>query len=200
MCERAEQPAAPAVWARRAGPWLVALLALLAATALVLRAQGRLWSCACGRLLPWVSDAWGADTSQHFADPYTFTHVLHGVAFCGLLAWALPRLDWPRRSLLAVAAEAAWEIIENTDFVINRYREATAALGYTGDTVVNSLGDIAACALGFLLARALGPLRSVIFFVAVEALLLVWIRDSLLLNILMLVYPLDSVREWQTRH
>lgn len=199
MCEGAEQSAAPVVRARRAWPWL-AVAALIAATALVLRAQGRLWSCACGRLLPWVSDAWGADTSQHFADPYTFTHVLHGVAFCGLLAWALPRLDWARRFLLAVAAEAAWEIIENTDFVINRYREATAALGYTGDTVVNSLGDIAACALGFLLARVLGPLRSVIFFVAVEALLLVWIRDSLLLNIIMLAYPLDSVREWQTRH
>ena len=101
------------------------------------------------------------------------------------------------RSTSAVAAEAAWEIIENTDFVINRYREATAALGYTGDTVVNSLGDIAACALGFLLARALGPLRSVLFFVAVEVLLVLWIRDSLLLNVLMLVHPSDAVRAWQ---
>src|SRR5215207_3413273 len=130
MSEGAEQSAAPVVRARWAGPWLVALLAVLAATALLLRAQGRLWTCACGRLLVWYGDAWGADTSQHLADPYTFTHVLHGVAFCGLLAWALPRLDASRRFLGAVAAEAAWEVIENTDFVINRYREATAALGY----------------------------------------------------------------------
>ena len=183
--------------AGRARLWL-AVVAVLAATALLLRAQGRLWACDCGRLLLWVSDAWGADTSQHLADPYSLTHVLHGVAFCGLLAWALPRLDPSRRLLLAVAAESLWELIENTDFVINRYREATAALGYTGDTVVNSLGDIAACALGFLLARRLGPFRSLVFFAAVELLLLVWIRDSLLLNIVMLIYPLDSVREWQT--
>ena len=160
--------------------------------------QGRLWRCACGRPLLWVSDAWGSDTSQHFSDPYTFTHVLHGVIFCGILAWALPRLSWRWRFYLAVAAEALWEIIENTEFVIRRYREATAALGYTGDTVINSLGDIVACAIGFLIARKLGFLRSVIFFVATEVLLLVWIKDSLLLNILMLIYPLDAIREWQT--
>ena len=182
---------------RRAWPWL-AILAVVALAALLLRAQGRLWMCACGQLWPWVGDAWSADTSQHFSDPYSLTHVLHGVVFCGLLAWSLPRLDWRWRLSLAVAAEAVWELIENTDFVINRYREATAALGYTGDTVVNSVGDIAACALGFLLAQRLGPLRSVLFFIAIEAVLLVWIRDSLLLNILMLVYPLDEVRQWQT--
>ncbi len=188
--------AALATGAARTG---LALVALLAATALVLRAQGRLWICECGRVLVWVADAWSGDTSQHLADPYTLTHVLHGVAFCGALALLLPRLDWRRRFLVAVLAEAAWEIIENTNYVINRYREATAALGYTGDTIINSLGDIAACALGFLLARRLGLWRSIAFFVAVEVMLVLWIRDSLLLNILMLFYPLDSVREWQTR-
>ena len=184
---------------RRARPWLAAL-AVLAAAAFLLRWQGRLWACACGRLLPWTGDAWGADTSQHLFDPYSFTHVLHGVVFCGLLAWGLPRLPWAWRLFAAVAAESAWEVTENTEFVINRYREATAALGYTGDTVVNSLGDVLACALGFVVAHRLGLLRSALLFVLVEVALLLTIRDSLVLNIVMLVYPLDSIREWQAGH
>ena len=91
-------------------------------------------------------------------------------------------------------------MVENTDFVISRYREATAALGYTGDTVVNSLGDIAACAVGFALARRLGLLRSVLLFAATELVLLIWIRDSLLLNVLLLIYPSQKLRAWQAGH
>ena len=179
----------------RATALAVALVAAVAAV--VLRLEGRLWLCACGRLLPWVGDAWSADTSQHLFDPYSFTHVLHGFAFAGLLALLLPRLDWRRRLLVAVALEAAWEVFENTEYVINRYREATAALGYNGDTVVNSLGDIIACAAGFLLARRLGALKTLLLFVVVEAALLLWIRDSLLLNILLLVYPSETLKAWQ---
>ena len=186
---------ARAAWALAAG-----LVLLLAATAALLRWQGRLWACACGRVLLWTSDAWSGDTSQHLFDPYAFTHVLHGVVFCGLLAWALPRVPLARRLLLAVAAEAAWEVVENTQLVIDRYREATAALGYTGDTILNSLGDLAACALGFLAAARLGLTRSVVFFLAVEAVLILTIRDSLLLNVVMLIYPLEGIREWQTGH
>ncbi|MDQ3805389.1 MAG: DUF2585 domain-containing protein [Acidobacteriota bacterium] len=185
--------------ARRAWPWL-GVLAVLAVAALLLRRQGRLWACACGRLLFWTGEAWGPDTSQHLFDPYSFTHVLHGVVFCGVLAWGLPRAPRAWRLWLAVAAEAAWEVIENTEFVINRYREATAALGYTGDTVVNSLGDVLACALGFLAAQRLGLARSAALFLLIEVVLLVTIRDSLLLNVLMLVYPLDGIREWQAGH
>jgi hypothetical protein len=176
---------------------LLAALAVAAATAFELRRQGRLWTCECGRVLLWVGDAWSPDTSQHLFDPYAFTHVLHGLAFCGLLAWSLPRVRWRRRFVLAVSAEALWEVIENTDFVIRRYREATAALGYTGDAVVNSLGDIIACALGFLVARKLGLLRSVLLFAATEVALLFWIRDSLILNIILLVYPSEKLRAWQ---
>lgn len=183
---------------RRAWPWL-AVLFVFAAAAYELRRQGRLWSCACGRFLLWTGDAWGADTSQHLFDPYGFTHVLHGVVFCGLLAWGWPRLSGAWRLCLAVTAEALWEVFENTEFVINRYREATAALGYTGDTIVNSLGDVLACGLGFVVARRLGLARSALLFVLIEVALLVWIRDSLLLNVLMLVYPLDEIRAWQTR-
>ena len=177
--------------------WPLALAVVLSAAAFELRAQGRLWFCACGRVLPWVGDAWGAETSQQLFDPYSFTHVLHGLAFCGLLAWSLPRVGLRWRLVLAVSAEALWEVVENTDFVINRYREATAALGYTGDTVINSLGDVLACTLGFLIARRLGWLRSLILFVATEVFLLIWIRDSLILNIILLLHPSEKLRAWQ---
>ena len=176
---------------------LAAAAALVAATAFGLRAQGRLWLCDCGRLRAWVGAAWSPETSQQLFDPYSLTHVLHGLAFCGLLALAAPRVAGRWRLVLAVAIEALWELIENTDFVINRYREATAALGYAGDTVVNSLGDVAACALGFVVARRLGWLWSTALFVATEIFLLFWIRDSLLLNIILLVYPSETLRAWQ---
>lgn len=178
----------------------IAVLSALLATALQLRWQGRLWTCSCGRLLPWLGDAWSAETSQQLFDPYSFTHVLHGFIFCGLLAWGLPRLSWTWRLAIAVAAESLWEIVENTAFVIQRYRETTAALGYNGDTIVNSLGDIIACALGFLLARKLGLLRTILIFAATEVVLLFWIRDSLLLNVLLLIYPSEKLRAWQAGH
>jgi hypothetical protein len=184
---------------RKAAPYLV-VLAVLLATALELRFQGRLWICSCGRVLPWLGDAWSSETSQQLFDPYSFTHVLHGFVFCGLLAWGLPRVSLTWRLCLAVAAEAAWEVIENTNFVINRYRETTAALGYNGDTIINSLGDIVACAAGFLLARKIGLLRTIIVFAATEAVLLFWIRDSLLLNVLMLIYPSETLKAWQAGH
>ncbi len=185
--------------ARGALPWLAAAAAA-AAAAVALRVQGRLWACACGSFRPWVGDAWSPDTSQHLFDPYSLTHVLHGFAFCGLLALVARRAGWRWRLFFAVALEAAWEVFENTEFVINRYREATAALGYAGDTVVNSLGDVIACALGFLVARRLGPLRAALVFLATEVVLLFWIRDSLLLNILLLLYPSDKLRTWQSGH
>lgn len=178
-------------------PSLAALLVLVVA-GVVLRVEGRLWFCSCGRFLVWTSDAWTSATSQHLFDPYAFTHVLHGFLLCWLLALLLPKLSAAWRFALAVAAEALWEVVENSNFVIQRYREATAALGYEGDTVVNSLGDIIACALGFLVARRLGFTRSLALFVCVELLLLIWIKDSLILNIIMLIYPLDSIKEWQT--
>lgn len=184
---------------KRLWPWLT-VAAVLAAAAFELRRQGRLWLCECGRFRPWLGDAWGPETSQQLFDPYSFTHVLHGFALCGLLALLLPRAGWRWRLALAVAAEASWEVFENSAFVINRYREATAALGYNGDTVVNSLGDVVACAAGFLLARRLGALKTVILFLLTEAVLLFWIRDSLLLNIVLLVYHSETLKAWQAGH
>jgi hypothetical protein len=184
---------------RRLWPWL-AVGAVLAAAAAVLRWQGRLWLCDCGRFRVWLGDAWSPETSQQLFDPYSFTHVLHGFALYGLLALLLPRAGWRWRLALAVAAEAAWEVFENTEFVINRYRETTAALGYNGDSVVNSLGDVIACAAGVLIARRLGALKTLIVFALTEVVLLFWIRDSLLLNILLLVYPSESIKAWQAGH
>jgi len=148
-------------------------------------------------MLLWTSDAWSADTSQHWFDPYSFTHILHGFGFCGLLALLVPKLLPAWRFVSALVLESVWEILENTNTIIDRYREATAALGYQGDTVVNSLGDIVACAVGFWVARQLGWVRSIIVFVVLEAALLIWIRDSLLLEVLMLIYPVESIRQWQ---
>jgi hypothetical protein len=180
-------------------PWL-ASAAVTAAAMLQLRRQGRLWSCACERVLLWSGDAWSSDNSQHLFDPYTFTHILHGFLFCGLLAWLLPRAPWVWRLALAVTIEALWEVFENSATVINRYREATLALGYTGDTIINSFGDILACCAGFMLARRLGFRRTLLIFVATEIVLLIWVRDSLLLEILMLIYPVDAIKAWQMSH
>ncbi len=181
---------------RKMWPWL-AFVAVLVATAYQLRRQGRLWICSCGKLLIWSGDVCSSDNSQHFLDPYSFTHVLHGFVYCGLLAWIVPRLAPVWRLWMAVAAAALWEVVENSDFVIQRYRTATAALGYQGDTIVNSLGDILSCAVGFMIARRFGFRRSLVLFVLTEVVLLIWIRDSLTLDVLMLIFPLDAIKQWQ---
>lgn len=181
---------------RRTLPWVVTVV-ILVGTAYGLHVQGRSLSCSCGYLLPWSGDPASSDTSQHLSDPYTFTHVLHGVLFCGLLALVAAPLPPVWRLQIALVMEGAWEMVENSEFVIRRYREETAALGYEGDTIVNSLGDMAACALGFVLAYHLGFRRSLALFVATEVFLLAWIRDSLLLNILMLIYPIEAIKAWQ---
>jgi hypothetical protein len=170
---------------------------ILAGAVYQLRSQGRLWFCSCGYLLLWSGNIWSSDNSQHLLDPYSFTHVLHGFLFCWLLAWIVPRLSIIWRLALAVSIEALWEVIENSNFTIQRYREATLALGYEGDTIINSLGDILLCALGFLIARRIGFRRALLLFVLTELVLLIWIKDSLILNIVMLIYPIDGIREWQ---
>jgi len=176
----------------------IVIFVILVATALELHRQGRYWWCVCGTAFVWISDAWGSQTSQTFLDPYSFTHVLHGLGFAGLLAIFFHHRVPPGWQLsLAIGFESVWEIIENTNTVIDRYREATAALGYHGDTVANSLGDIACCGLGFVIARKLGLVRSIILFVATEVVLLISIRDSLLLEIVMLLVPVQSIKEWQ---
>ncbi len=184
---------------RQAWPWL-ALVLLLLLTVFQLRLQGRLWWCACGQFYSWSGDTWSSHNSQHLIDPYVITHVLHGMVCCGLIAWVLPRLPVAWQLFLGVLLEALWEVVENTDLIIQRYRAVTASLDYLGDTVFNSLGDILGFVLGFALARRVGVRVSVALFLAAEVLLLFWIRDSLLLNVLMLIYPIDAIRAWQLDH
>ena len=181
---------------KRVLPWFAIVLVLIG-TVVLLRSQGRLWLCSCDYLLLWSGDPWSSDNSQHLLDPYSFTHLLHGFLLCGLLALALPRLSVAWRLSLAVSIEAAWELIENSELVIRRYREETAALGYHGDTIVNSIGDILVCGLGFLLAQRLGVRRTFAVFVLTEVALAVSIRDNLTLNVVMLIYPIEAIKEWQ---
>ena len=181
---------------KKVAPWLTTA-AVVAVTVVALRYEGRLWWCECGQLRWWIGSPQSSHTSQHLLDPFSFTHVLHGVIFFWVLAWLLPRLSLAWRFAIATAVEAAWEIFENTSFVIGRYRERTAALGYYGDTVVNSLGDVATCCLGFWLARMLGFRWSLVLFAVIEIGLLITIRDSLLLSGLMLIFPIEAIKAWQ---
>ena len=175
----------------------LAMLAAVTTAALLLRLEGRLWICACGRIQLWSGQVCSANNSQHFLDPYSLTHVLHGFLFFWLIALLLKRLRGGWQIALAVTIEAGWEVFENTNFVIERYRSETAALGYNGDTIVNSFGDIFCCLIGFIIARRLGLRRSLVVFAVLELVLILWIKDSLLLQILMLLVPIDAVRGWQ---
>lgn len=177
-------------------PWLATSI-LVVITVYELHRQGRLWVCSCNMVRLWSGDIWSSENSQQFLDPYSFTHVLHGFIFSGLLAWIVPRLSVPWRLWLAESFEALWEVLENTNYIIDRYRGVTAAIGYHGDTIVNSLGDIACFGLGFILARHLGLRRSITVFLIIEAVLLVWIKDSLLLNVIMLIHPIEAIKTWQ---
>ena len=177
----------------------VVIALMLITTAVVERSQGRLWKSA-GPGFFWTSDAWGPQTSQLFLDPYSFTHVLHGVMFAGLLTLLVRNVTTQWRLVMAIGIECTWEMIENSNVVIQHYRQATAAVGYEGDTILNSLGDIFSCGIGFLLATKLGWRWGVAMFAAVELMLTLWIRDSLLLEILMLIHPVNAIKVWQMAH
>lgn len=186
--------------ANRQSKWLPLVLALVSALAMtaLLALQGRIWWCKFGDSRIFVAEAWNSGhTSQHFFDPYTLTHVLHGVMFFWIAAALLPRAGAAWQFSLAVLAESAWELLENSDYIIQKYRENTASLDYFGDSVANSVGDVIACAFGFFVAFRLGWWKSLLFFVIVELGLLITIRDGLLLNIVMLIYPIEVVKNWQ---
>lgn len=177
----------------------LALLLILGGTAAVLLAMGRLPICACGTVNLWHGQPMSSGNSQHLTDWYTPSHVLHGLLFYAALQWVAPRLGFGWRLVAATLVEAAWEISENTDAVIDRYRSVTIALDYHGDSVVNSVMDIAAMWLGFALARVLPVWASIGIFVLAETVTIWWIRDGLLLNVLMLLWPVEAVRVWQGR-
>ena len=174
---------------------LFALLAVLAVAALVLSSLGRPAICACGTIELWGRV--GPEQSQMFADWYAPSHIVHGFLFYALLHFTARRWPVERRFLAALIVEAAWEALENTPLIIDRYREATIALGYSGDSVLNSLSDIMMMALGFWAARRFPLWVSVVVVLLLELVPLIAIRDNLSLNILMLVAPSDAVRTWQ---
>jgi len=145
----------------------------------------------------WVWDIWSSSNSQYILNPYSFSHLVHGFLFFAALSLASRRLTLERRLLIAVLLEASWEVLENSPLIINRYRQATIALGYEGDSVMNSLSDIVMMSLGFLAASRLRVWQSVGAVVAMELGCLILFRDNLTLNVIMLIHPIDAIKTWQ---
>jgi hypothetical protein len=176
--------------------WLLAL-ALVAAMAAILLWMGRPPICTCGTVKLWAGAVQSADNSQHIADWYTPSHIIHGFLFY-LLGWLFLRRNPPGdRLLAAVLIEAGWELLENSQWIIDRYREATMAMGYNGDSVLNSAADVGWMTLGFAIARRLPVWATVALAIAFELLTLAIVRDNLTLNVVMLVAPIDAIRVWQ---
>jgi len=176
---------------------LAAALAVCTAAAAIELSMGRLPFGPDGRIGLWEGNIWSSEQSQRFADPYTITHTVHGMLFYAIL-WLLARRAPARKRFVgALLMEGAWEVLENSPIIINRYREATIALGYVGDSVFNSLSDIVFAALGFLFAWRVRPWVTVAVILAMEVGTALWVRDNLTLNIVMLIHPIDAIKDWQ---
>lgn len=170
---------------------LVSLLLIL----VLLMMHRPLW-CKCGEMIPWAWNVWSSHNSQHLIDFYSPSHIIHGIVLFALLR----SLDMSRQAqfFIALIIESAWEILENSSIIIERYRSVTASLDYSGDTIGNSFADLGMCAAGFILASKL-PARASIGLIVLFETTTTWIiRDGLLLNIIMLVYPVEAIKEWQS--
>jgi TRAP-type uncharacterized transport system fused permease subunit len=173
--------------------------AIIIAMALTLHAMGRVGWCTCGTIKLWHGTVASSQNSQHLFDWYSFTHVLHGFLFY-LLLWLLDRknrLSFGAKLVMAIGLAASWEVLENSNTVIERYRAVTVSFGYYGDSILNSIGDILSMMAGFFIAHRARRWMSIALFVAMELFLAYAIRDNLTLNIIMLIHPIDAIRVWQ---
>ncbi|MFB6345120.1 MAG: DUF2585 family protein [bacterium] len=175
--------------------FLCSLLFLI--LALILFLMDRPLYCTCGYVKLWQPDVFHPQVSQHLTDWYTFTHLAHGFLLYFLLTWLIPDVPAGTKLLLVIALEGSWEIIENTEYVIEYYRNNTMAVKYFGDTILNSLSDTLAMALAFSYARYFSVRTTALTWVGVEVLTIYMIRDSFLLNVLMFVYPIEAIKTWQ---
>jgi hypothetical protein len=182
---------------------VLATLALIALAVAILFAMDRPPICTCGYVELWHGVVQSNGNSQHITDWYSPSHFTHGLImyFVAWLLWTKWKLlgGRPARFALPIAVfvEAAWEVAENSPMIIDRYRAVTVSFGYTGDSVLNSMGDIASMIVGFLVASRLPWWASVALAVAFELLTLYVIRDNLTLNVIMLFWPIEAIRQWQ---
>jgi len=176
---------------------IIAFAIILAATAATELWLGRSLFGPDGKFGWWEGNIWSGENSQRLADPYSFSHIAHGILLYALLWLTARKIPVRYRFLIASIIEACWELMENSPLIINRYRAVTISLGYVGDSVINSLSDILMLAIGFLFTYHVKPRIALIAVLLMEIACAFWVRDNLTLNIIMLIHPIDTIKHWQ---